>query len=74
MATILKSPSAGVSQSNSGGYKARISHPVTIKLATIALSRLASKFDANNINSTLYIEQLKNFDNFEFIIKYVTSM
>ena len=73
MATILKNPSIMGSNSNKG-TKARISHPTTIKLATIALSRLASKFDAQNIRSNLYIEQLKDFDNFEFIIKYITSV
>lgn len=55
MATILKNPSIVGSNSNHG-TKTRISHPTTIKLATIALSRLASKFDAHNIRSNLYIE------------------
>lgn len=42
-----------------------------IRLATLALSRLSSKFESPKIDKTEYIAQLQNFDNFKYMIDYV---
>jgi len=43
----------------------------TIKLATLALSRLSSKFDLAAVSSAHFKEQLREFDNFKFMISYI---
>ena len=46
----------------------------TIRLATLALSRLSSKFDkSSDINASNYIEQLRQFDNFEYMLNYIKN-
>ena len=45
----------------------------TIRLATLALSRLSSKFDRTKINDEKFIIQLKKFDNFTFMLQYISG-
>ena len=45
----------------------------TIRLSTLALSRLSSKFDREKVNSENYIEQLRKFDNFQTMLSYIAS-
>ena len=40
-------------------------------MATLALSRLSSKFDRDSINPVHYMEQLGEFDNFQYMLDYV---
>lgn len=51
------------------------SHQVreTIRLATLALSRLSSKFDRQKINDENFINQLKKFDNFSCMLQYISG-
>jgi len=42
-------------------------------LATLALSRLSSKFEEENENREHYKKQLKEFDNFECMLGYIKS-
>ena len=43
-------------------------------MATLALSRLSSKFDTEKIDSKQYIEQLRCFDNFEHMLHYLKAI
>jgi len=44
----------------------------TMKLAALALSRLASRLDEKQ--SDLFVAELQRFDNFEQVIKEITKM
>jgi len=46
----------------------------TVKLAALALSRLASRFDEKVLNCEFFIEQLKNFDNFDWVIENISAL
>ena len=43
-------------------------------MAALALSRLSSRFDASKTNSDLYIWELENFDDFEYVMQKIKDM
>ena len=43
----------------------------TIKLTALAMSRISSRFDATKFNIDLYIKELEEYDNFEYVMSLI---
>ena len=46
----------------------------TLQLAALAMSRLTSRFDTSKVNTELYLKEVEEFDNCEFIMRYLREI